>query len=117
MANARRGEIEAVLDGRTRTLCLTLGALAELEGAFGVDDLDALGRRLGEGRLSARDLVKLLGAGVRGGGAALTDDEVAAMLLAGGLPDLIGVVGRLLEAAFGGGVEGGPPGPRRPQGA
>jgi hypothetical protein len=39
MANRHRGEIEAVLDGRPRTLCLTLGALAELEAAFGAQDL------------------------------------------------------------------------------
>ncbi len=32
MANRRCGEVAAVLDGRERTLCLTLGALAELEG-------------------------------------------------------------------------------------
>ena len=33
-ANRRRGEIAATLDGRERRLCLTLGALAELEMAF-----------------------------------------------------------------------------------
>lgn len=31
MANRHRGEIEAELGGKKRTLCLTLGALAELE--------------------------------------------------------------------------------------
>ena len=41
MANRHRGEI-AVLDGRERTLCLTLGALAELEASFGAEDLVAL---------------------------------------------------------------------------
>jgi hypothetical protein len=117
MANARRGEIEAVIDGRRRTLCLTLGALAELESAFGVDDIDALGRRFGEGRLSARDLAKLLGAGLRGGGAALTDEEVAALPLAGGLPELVETVGRMMQAAFGGDLDGTPPRPPRPQDA
>lgn len=43
MANARRGEIEAVIDGRAQVLCLTLGALAQLETAFAVDNL--AGRR------------------------------------------------------------------------
>jgi hypothetical protein len=33
-ANRRRGEIEAVIDGERRILCLTLGALAELETAL-----------------------------------------------------------------------------------
>jgi hypothetical protein len=33
MANRHRGEIEAELGGRKRTLVLTLGALAELDSA------------------------------------------------------------------------------------
>jgi hypothetical protein len=31
MANIQRGEISATIDGEEKTLCLTLGALAELE--------------------------------------------------------------------------------------
>ena len=42
---------------RRRTLVLTLGALAELEAAFGADDLVALAERFGTGRLKARDLI------------------------------------------------------------
>ena len=42
MANTHRGEIEAEIGGARRTLVLTLGALAELESAFGADDLVAL---------------------------------------------------------------------------
>lgn len=41
-ANRRRGEIAAELDGKTMRLCLTLGALAELEAAYAADDLGAL---------------------------------------------------------------------------
>jgi len=37
MANRHRGEIEAEIGGKTRTLVLTLGALAELEEAFGAE--------------------------------------------------------------------------------
>ena len=33
-ANRRRGEIDAELDGKQYRLCLTLGALAELEAAY-----------------------------------------------------------------------------------
>lgn len=55
-----------MLAGRSRTLCLTLGALAELEGAFGVDGLPALAERLR--RLSAGDLLLVLAALLRGGG-------------------------------------------------
>ena len=62
---------------------LTLGALAELEAAFGADDLVALAERFGTGRLTARDLMRIIGAGLRGAGEAVTDDEVAAMTVAG----------------------------------
>ncbi|HYD45229.1 MAG TPA: GTA-gp10 family protein, partial [Phenylobacterium sp.] len=51
LINAVRGEVRALLGGAPRTLCLTLGALAELESAFGVDGLPALAERLR--RLSA----------------------------------------------------------------
>lgn len=77
-ANRRRGEIAATIDGREHVLCLTLGALAELEGAFAIDDLTALAERFATGRFRARDLVRVLGAGLRGGGTAASDDEVAA---------------------------------------
>ena len=68
MANARRGEIEAYLDGKTWKLCLTLGALAELETAFGDEDMLALAQRFEKGRLRAEDAVRIIGAGLRGAG-------------------------------------------------
>jgi len=50
MANRHRGEIEADIGGARRRLVLTLGALAELEDAFGAEDLVALAERFGSGR-------------------------------------------------------------------
>lgn len=121
MANLRRGEIEARIAGSRHVLCLTLGALAELETAFGVADLQALGERLAQGRLSANDVVKLLGAGLRGGGGAWSDEAVARLSVAGDLPDMVAAVARLLEVSFGDGhaVDGaaGPQDPRLPQDA
>ena len=70
MPNLHRGEIEAEIGGAERRLVLTLGALAELEAAFGTDDLIGLAERFGKGRLKARDLVRVIGAGLRGAGAA-----------------------------------------------
>jgi hypothetical protein len=66
MANTHRGEIDAELDGATHRLVLTLGALAELESAFGDEDLLALAGRFERGRLSARDCVRIIGAAWRG---------------------------------------------------
>ena len=46
MPNRHRGEIEAEIGGARRTLVLTLGALAELEAAFGAEDMVAAERTL-----------------------------------------------------------------------
>ena len=101
MTNRRRGEIDAVLGGRTYTLCLTLGALAELESAFDARDLVALAERFESGRLSARDILRIIGCGLRGGGAALSDDELAALPVADGLQGYVSIAARLLVATFG----------------
>ena len=85
MANIQRGEIAAVIGGEERTLCLTLGALAELEARLVAGDLVGLGERFAGGRVSARDLTAILGAGLRGGGNAITDDDLARMAIEGGL--------------------------------
>lgn len=100
MPNHHRGEIEAVLGGRRRTLVLTLGALAELEAAFGAGDLVALAERFGSGRLSARDLIRILGAGLRGAGEAVGDEEVAAMTATGGAAGFVGIAAELIAATF-----------------
>ncbi|PPD09204.1 MAG: transfer Agent, partial [Methylocystis sp.] len=68
MANSKRGEIDATIDGKSYTLCLTLGALAELESGFGANDLVALASRFEERRLSARDILRIIGCGLRGAG-------------------------------------------------
>jgi len=106
MANAHRGEIEAVLDGKTFRLCLTLGALAELEAAFGDEDMLALAQRFGGGRLSARDCVRLIGAGLRGAGYEIGDDAVRSMRADDGAAGYVDTVARLLQATFGEGTEG-----------
>lgn len=102
MANSHRGEIEALLGGRQRTLVLTLGALAELESAFGADDLMALAERFGTGRLSARDLVRIIAAGLRGAGETISDDEVAALRIEGGVTGYVRIAADLIAATFDG---------------
>lgn len=66
MTNPHRGEVSLVMDGVERTLCLTLGALAEIEGALGASGFADLAERLK--RLSAADLLAVLAALLRGGG-------------------------------------------------
>ncbi len=101
MANPQRGEISAVFEGEARTLCLTLGALAELEARLQAGDLVGLSERFSTGRVSARDLTAIIGAGLRGGGNAITDDDLARMSIEGGLKGAADIAARLLRATFG----------------
>ena len=101
MPNCHRGEIDANIGGRNRTLVLTLGALAELEAAFGEGDLVALAERFARGRMSARDLVRIIGAGLRGAGDGVSDDEVAHMAVPGGAEGYVRIAVALIEATFG----------------
>lgn len=101
MANRHRGEIEAEIGGVRRRLVLTLGALAELEDAFGADDLVAVTERFGSGRLKARDLTRIIGAGLRGAGEAVSDDQVAAMEVDGGAEGYVRIAAELIAATFG----------------
>jgi hypothetical protein len=102
MPNHHRGEIEAEIGGARRRLVLTLGALAELESAFGADDLVALAERFGSGRLKARDLTRIIAAGLRGAGADVTDEEVAGMQISGGAAGYVRIAADLIAATFGG---------------
>jgi hypothetical protein len=102
MINKHRGEVEAWLDGKPYRLCLTLGALAELEAAFGEDDMLSLATRFEKGRISARDCQRILGAGLRGGGHDISNDAVARMQTANGAAGFVEIVARLLNATFAG---------------
>jgi hypothetical protein len=96
MANKYRGEIEAELGGVTRKLVLTLGALAELEDAFGAEDLVALTERFGTGRLKARDLSCIIGAGET-----ISDDEVSRLVTDDGAQGYVRIAAALIAATFG----------------
>ena len=73
-ANGARGEATAVLAGAKRRLCLTLGALAEIEAGLGLEGLAGLADRMRA--LSARDLTVVLAALLRGGGERALADEL-----------------------------------------
>ncbi|MEQ1902389.1 MAG: gene transfer agent family protein [Devosia sp.] len=101
MPNPHRGEIAAIFDGEEKVLCLTLGALAELEARLQAGDLVGLAERFAGGRISARDLTAILGAGLRGAGNAISDDDLARMSIEGGLKGAAEIAARLLRATFG----------------
>jgi len=100
MANNYRGEIEAELDGRSWRLCLTLGALAELEQAFGDADILAIAERFEKGRVSAGDAIRIIGAGLRGAGHEISDPEVGRLVAPDGAVTYVDIVARLLKATF-----------------
>lgn len=74
--NRARGEVLLEIDGRPIRLCLTLGALAELEAAFDVVSLSELGARLAH--LSAADIAVVIAALAKGGGEAVSAADVCA---------------------------------------
>ncbi len=104
-ANRHRGEVEAVIGGERRILCLTLGALAELETAFAAETLSDLATRFSGGRLKTMDIVRILGAGLRGGGNLFSDEDLLCLEIEGGVAKAADVVTALLAAAFGLGPE------------
>lgn len=80
--NGARGEVGLLIGSVERRLCLTLGALAEIETAFGCSELAELNLRMRA--LSARDLVIVVAALLRGGGEADLAGDIAEADLAPG---------------------------------
>ncbi len=76
--NGARGEIGLTIGGVEYRLCLTLGALAEIEAAFGCASMAELQVRLKQ--LSAHELMTVLSALLRGGGKAVEDLKQASLL-------------------------------------
>ena len=102
MANRHRGEISAEIDGVERTLCLTLGAIAELEEAFDAKDISQLVKLIGSTPLNARQLIAIIGAGLRGGGHNFENADIAEMRFTGGIAGMALIVSELFDAAFSG---------------
>ena len=101
MHNKYGGEISTRLDGKVYRLCLSLGALAELEAAFGDEDMIALACRFQSGKLKAADAIRVIAAGLRGAGNDISDEAVAAMRHEDGASAYVSIVVQLLAATFG----------------
>lgn len=102
MVNRHRGEVSLHAGGETYTLCLTLGALAELEAAYGGEDILALAERFSSGRLSSADALNLLEAALKGGGHDSADLSLETLAFEGGMAGLIRTLADLLRVTFGG---------------
>lgn len=73
--NGVRGEVSLDVAGQKRVLCLTLGALAEIESAFGCESLADLQARMR--RLTAAELLQLVSILMKGAGEHVEPDELA----------------------------------------
>jgi hypothetical protein len=100
MANAWAGEVEIGLDGVTHVAKLTLGALAELEGALEDGDLMGLVRRFESRSFSTRDVLAVVVAGLRGGGWQGRASDLRAVSIDGGMMGAARAAGELLARAF-----------------
>ena len=101
MANPRAGEVAVILDGHRRVMKLTLGALAELEESLGADSLAALVTRLEGAQVSARDVLALIVAGLRGGGWPGRAQDLVAAEIEGGPVEAARLAALLVARAFG----------------
>lgn len=89
-----------VIDGQQHIARLTLGALAELEESLEEGSLVGLVERFEGNAFSSRDVLALLGAGLRGGGAQITGQQLFHAEIEGGPMAAAKAAAELLARAF-----------------
>lgn len=92
--------MELVINGEAQVMRLTLGALAELEDSLGESSLVALVERFESNRFSSRDVLALLGAGLRGGGCDVAAEDLLQAQIEGGPMAAARAAAELLARAF-----------------
>ncbi|GAA3873053.1 gene transfer agent family protein [Celeribacter arenosi] len=100
MANPFRGEVALSLNGERHVLKLTLGALAELEHALDADTLVSLVERYEAGKFSSADVLRVVVAGLRGGGWKGGYDDILTAEISGGPLEAARVGAELIARAF-----------------
>ncbi|WP_054304642.1 gene transfer agent family protein [Gemmobacter sp. LW-1] len=100
MANPFAGEVVVTLEGVPHVAKLTLGTLAELEMTLGEDTLVDLVARFEAGRISSRDVLALLVAGLRGGGWQGRAEDLRTVEIGGGPVGAARAAAELLARAF-----------------
>jgi len=98
--NPWAGEVGLIIDGQMHVCKLTLGALAELEVALETDTLVELVKRFEQGGFSARDVLALIVAGLRGGGWQGTVHDLVKAEIEGGIVRAAEAAAELLARAF-----------------
>lgn len=100
MVNPFAGEVVVTLEGVPHVAKLTLGALAELELTLGEETLVDLVTRFEAGRISSRDVLALLVAGLRGGGWQGRAEDLRTVEIGGGPVGAARAAAELLARAF-----------------
>lgn len=100
MTNPWRGEVLLTVNGTSRTLRLTLGALAALEARLEAGSLVELVERFETGSFSARDILMLLHAALAGGGTDMEEAAFAQADIEGGPVEAARVAAAVLAQAF-----------------
>lgn len=100
MANPFAGEVALMVDGQERVCKLTLGALAELEAQLDTGSLPDLIARFEAGTCSSRDILRLVVAGLRGGGWLVTEAELLSADIGGGPVGAARAAAEMLARAF-----------------
>ncbi|KMW56583.1 Gene Transfer Agent (GTA) [Candidatus Rhodobacter oscarellae] len=100
MANPWTGEVTLTIDGEPRVMKLTLGALAELEAGLAAGSLIEMVERFEGGQVSARDVLALIVAGLRGGGWQGAQADLMTAEIEGGPTAATRAAGELLRRAF-----------------
>ena len=100
MTNPWTGEVALTIDGEQRVLKLTLGSLAQLEEELQTGTMIDLIERFEGGKISARDVMALIVAGLRGAGWNGTNADLMAADIVGGPVKATQAAGELLRRAF-----------------
>jgi len=100
MANPWTGEVVLTIDGEQRVLKLTLGTLAELEQELEAGSLIELVQRFEGGAYSSSDVLALIVAGLRGGGANVNRADLLHAGIKGGPMAGARAAAELLARAF-----------------
>ena len=89
-----------VIDGQRHLMKLTLGALAELEASLEGGSLVEMVERFESGAFSSRDVLRLIVAGLRGGGWRGQASDLLSAEIEGGAMGAARAAAELLARAF-----------------
>jgi len=101
MVNRHRGEMTVEMNGQTETLCLTLGALAELEDRYGGKNILILLDTFATAGLGASDVLNVLHAGLMGAGSKISLPDLKGAKFEGGFAGAARTAATLLKLSFG----------------